>query len=95
LLYYFGPSEKHSLAYLTPGALLATLLIILTTIGFNFFINNFGSYNKVYGSIGTLIIILIWTYLNSLVLLIGFELNISISHANKTHQKRLSTLKNY
>jgi membrane protein len=66
------------------------VLIVLTSLAFNFFINNFASYNKIYGSIGTLIIILLWTYLNCLVLLIGFELNIAINHANVTHKKKLS-----
>lgn len=92
LLYYFGPSERKKISFLTPGASFSTLLIILTSLGFNFFINNFGSYNKIYGSIGTLIIILIWTYLNTLVLLIGFELNIAINKANTSHKKKLSVL---
>jgi membrane protein len=90
LLYYFGPSERKKISFLTPGASFSTVLVVLTSLGFNFFINNFASYNKIYGSIGTLIIILLWTYLNCLVLLIGFELNIAISHANTTHKKKLS-----
>ena len=83
LLYYFGPSEKNKLRFISAGSSLATLLIILTSLGFNFFLNNFGQYNKVYGSIGTLIVILIWLYINSFVLLIGYELNVSIKKANK------------
>ncbi|MGY0035451.1 YhjD/YihY/BrkB family envelope integrity protein [Pedobacter sp. NJ-S-72] len=54
------------------------ILAFLTIWGFSFYINHFGSYNKVYGSIGTLIVIMIWLYLNSLILLIGFELNASM-----------------
>jgi membrane protein len=92
LLYYFGPSERKKISFLTPGASFSTLLVVLTSLGFNFFVTNFGSYNKIYGSIGTLIIILIWIYLNTLVLLIGFELNISINKANTSHKKRLSTI---
>jgi membrane protein len=88
LLYYFGPSERKKISFSTPGATLATILVIITSLGFNFFINNFARYNKIYGSIGTLIIILIWIYLNTLALLIGYELNISISRANSSHQKR-------
>ena len=83
LLYYYGPSEKDKLRFISAGSSLATLLIILTSLGFNFFLNNFGLYNKVYGSIGTLIVILIWLYINSFVLLIGYELNVSIKKANK------------
>lgn len=83
LLYYFGPSKHEKLKFISAGSSLATLLLILTTLGFNYFINNFGQYNKVYGSIGTLIIILIWLYINSLVLLVGYELNVSIRKARK------------
>lgn len=93
LLYYFGPSERKKISYLTPGASFSTILVVITSLGFNFFINNFASYNKIYGSIGTLIIILIWTYLNTLVLLIGFELNISIYEANTSHKKRMTKVK--
>ena len=53
----------------------------MVSIGFAFFVNNFGQYNKVYGSIGTLIVILLWIYFNSLILLLGFELNASIDRA--------------
>ncbi|MEP7263011.1 MAG: YihY/virulence factor BrkB family protein [Bacteroidota bacterium] len=93
LLYYFGPSERKKISFLTPGACFSTFLVVLTSLGFNFFINNFARYNKIYGSIGTLIIILIWTYLNSLVLLIGYELNISINEANTSHKKKGHTFK--
>ncbi len=83
LLYYYGPSKHEKLRFISAGSSLATLLIVLTSIGFNYFITNFSQYNKVYGSIGTLIIILIWLYINSLVLLVGYELNVSIRKARK------------
>ncbi|MBL7924321.1 MAG: YihY/virulence factor BrkB family protein [Bacteroidia bacterium] len=83
LLYYFGPSKHEKLRFISAGSSLATLLIVLTTLGFNYFITNFGQYNKVYGSIGTLIVILIWIYINSFVLLVGYELNVSIRKARK------------
>jgi membrane protein len=82
-LYFFGPSQKKTWRFISPGSLLATFLILLASLGFSFFANNFGQYNKLYGSIGTLIVILLWIYLNSLVLLIGFELNASIKKARK------------
>jgi len=63
----------------SPGATLATILAILTFSGFAFYINHFGTYNKLYGSIGTLIVIMIWMYLNTLILLIGYELNAAIA----------------
>jgi membrane protein len=78
ILYKFGPSASRKWMLFSPGATLATILAILTFWGFAFYINNFNTYNKLYGSIGTLIVIMIWLYLNSLILLIGFELNASI-----------------
>ena len=84
LLYFAGPSHRQRLRFITAGSSLATLLVVITSIGFNYFITHFATYNKVYGSIGTLIIILVWLYFNSLVLLIGFELNVAI-HRAKTH----------
>lgn len=83
LLYYFGPSKHEKVKFISAGSSLATMLIIVTTLGFNYFINNFGQYNKIYGSIGTLIVILIWLYINLLVILVGYELNVSIRKARK------------
>ncbi|ERJ60529.1 YihY/virulence factor BrkB family protein [Sphingobacterium paucimobilis] len=79
MLYKFGPSASRRWKLFSPGATLATILAILTFSGFVFYINNFNAYNKLYGSIGTIIVIMIWMYLNSLILLIGFELNASIT----------------
>lgn len=79
MLYKFGPASSRKWKLFSPGAMLATLLAILTFSGFAFYINNFNAYNKLYGSIGTLIVIMIWLYLNSLILLMGFELNASIA----------------
>ncbi len=83
ILFHIGPSIKSKWKLLTPGSILATLGIIITSIGFNYYINHFSQYNKIYGSIGTLIIILSWIYFNSIILLTGFELNASISNAKK------------
>ena len=78
LLYRYGPAHKQRWKFLSPGSVLATALAILTSLGFTYYINNFSSYNKIYGSIGTLIVMMIWLYLNSLIILIGFELNASV-----------------
>ena len=78
LLYRYGPAHKQRWKFMSPGSVMATGLAVLTSLGFTFYINNFSSYNKIYGSIGTLIVIMIWLYLNSLIILIGFELNASI-----------------
>lgn len=78
ILYRYGPAHAKRWRLFSPGAWLATVLTILTSWGFTYYINHFGNYNKVYGSIGTLIVIMIWMFLNSLIIMIGFELNASI-----------------
>ncbi len=80
-LYYYAPSRKTRWKFYSPGSTLASLLVILTSLGFSAFINSYNRFNEFFGSIGTLMIIMIWLYLNSLVLLIGFELNASIKNA--------------
>ncbi len=85
-LFYLAPSRRQKFRFISPGASLATIIMVMTSLGFSAFINNFGQYNKLYGSIGTMIAFLIWIYFNSAVLLIGFELNASIKNA-KLQQK--------
>jgi membrane protein len=83
-LFRFGPAQKTDWNFFSPGAILATFFIITTSVGFGYYIENFGQYNRLYGSIGTLIIVLLWLYFNAIVMLIGFELNTSIFKAIKT-----------
>jgi membrane protein len=77
-IYKYAPAIQKRWKIVSPGAILATFLGILTTLGFSLFINNFGKYNALYGSIGTIIVLMTIIYINSLVLLIGYELNVSI-----------------
>lgn len=86
-IYYFGRAKLSGYKFITAGSTLATILVILTSLAFDFFISNFGQYNKLYGSIGTLLIILLWIYFNALQLIIGFELNASIESARLSHKK--------
>jgi membrane protein len=86
-LYWLAPAKRSDFRFITPGSILATILFILTSLGFSAYVNNYGPYNKLYGSIGTLMVILIWLYLNSIALLIGFELNMSIKAAINGNQK--------
>jgi membrane protein len=79
VIYRYGPSMKRRIAFINPGAILATGLSLLTSVLFSFFINNFGRYNEFYGSIGALIIVMVWLQFNAYILLIGFELNASIA----------------
>ncbi len=79
-IYKYAPAVKKRWNLASPGTLLATVLIIATTLLFSYWVNKFGNYNKVYGSIGTILILMVLVYFNSLVLLIGYELNVSIHH---------------
>jgi membrane protein len=80
-LYYLAPARRTGFKFFSAGSTLATFMFILNSLGFSAYVNNFGPYNKLYGSIGTLMVILIWLYLNSIAILIGFELNVSIIEA--------------
>lgn len=80
-LYYLVPARRKDFRYISPGSIVATSLFIITSLAFSAYVNNFGQYNKLYGSIGTFMVILIWLYLNSVALLVGFELNVSIRAA--------------
>ncbi|PUV21695.1 YihY/virulence factor BrkB family protein [Sphingobacterium puteale] len=83
-IYKFGPSTSNRWKLFSPGASMATILAILTFSIFTFYINHFGAYNKLYGSIGTLIVIMLWIYLNTLILLLGYELNAAIALSKQT-----------
>lgn len=87
-IYKYAPAVKRRWNLTSPGTLLATVLIIATTLLFSSWVNKFGTYNKVYGSIGTILILMILVYFNSLVLLIGYELNVSIHHLKEMADER-------
>jgi membrane protein len=80
-LYYFGPAIHYNWRFFSVGSLVATFLIIGVSYGFSFYVTNFSTYNKVYGSIGVLIALMVWIQLVTVVLLIGYEINASIHHA--------------
>ncbi len=80
-LYYFGPAIHYNWRFFSIGSLISTLLILGVSYGFSYYITNFGTYNKVYGSIGVLIAIMVWVQLVTIVLLVGYEVNASIHHA--------------
>ena len=94
-LYNFGPSKNREWRFISPGAILATMLIILSSIGFSYYVSHFSQYNKLYGSIGTLIVILLWIYINALVLIIGFELNASIAFAKTSAKTEKPEIENH
>lgn len=82
-IFYLGPARKSRFRFITPGATLATILQIIASLGFSFFVNHFGRFNKLYGSIGTIMVVLISIYILAFATLIGFELNASIMERDR------------
>lgn len=82
-IYYFGPAVHYNWSFFSIGSLVATLACLGITYGFSYYVSNFGSYNKVYGSIGTLIALMIWIQLMTMVLLFGYEINASLHYGTK------------
>jgi membrane protein len=93
-IYKYAPAIQKRWKLISPGSILATFLSILTTLGFSMFVNNFGKYNALYGSIGTIIVLMIIIYINSLVLLIGYELNVSIHSIKAMATERQKQVQN-
>lgn len=88
-LYYFGHSAKKKWKFFSPGAIVASALSIIATYVFSSYVDGFDSYNKLYGSIGAIIVMMLLIYFNTLCVLVGFELNKSIDTVVKiTQQKR-------
>ena len=77
-LYYFGTKEGKTSSFFSVGAVTTTVLFLLTTYFFGVYINNFSNYNELYGSIGALLILMLYIWINANLLLLGFELNVSI-----------------
>ncbi len=91
-LYYLAPAKRRDFKFISPGSTIATILFIISSLGFSAYVNSYGPYNKIYGWIGTLMVILIWLYLNSIALLIGFELNVSIKDAMLVDPRKNGTV---
>jgi len=77
-LYFFGTIQGRNLKFISPGSIMTTFLLIVTTYFFGLYIENFSNYNELYGSIGALIIMMLYIWINSISLLLGFELNVVI-----------------
>ena len=87
-IYRHAPAVHKKWRLINPGSILATFLMLLMTLLFSWWVGRFGNYNELYGSIGTVLILLVLIFINSLVLLIGFELNVSISSLKKIADER-------
>ena len=78
ITYTFGPAYRNKEKLFSPGATLATILSVISSFGFAIYVENFSNYNEIYGSIGALMLILVWLQINSFIILLGYELNASI-----------------
>ena len=87
-IYRHAPAVDKKWRLINPGSILASFLMMVMTLLFSWWVSHFGNYNELYGSIGTVLILLILIFINSLVLLIGFELNVSISSLKKIADER-------
>jgi membrane protein len=82
LVYYFAPDADQEWVWITPGALTATLLWLIASLAFRFYVVNFGNYDEAYGTLGAIILTLLWFYISGLVMVIGAELNAEIERAS-------------
>ncbi|TLV01149.1 YihY/virulence factor BrkB family protein [Dyadobacter luticola] len=83
IIYRFAPSHGRQNKFVNAGSIVASILILAATYGFSFYLSRFSSYNKLYGSIGTMIALMIWLYLLAFVIILGFEINASIAAARR------------
>ncbi|HMC84778.1 MAG TPA: YihY/virulence factor BrkB family protein [Chitinophagaceae bacterium] len=93
-IYKYAPDINKKWRLFSPGSTLATSLSILCTVGFSLFVNNFGKYDAFYGSIGTVIVVMSLIFINSLILLIGYELNVSIHSLQSSAKERKQEARN-
>ncbi|MEX1130068.1 MAG: YihY/virulence factor BrkB family protein [Vicinamibacterales bacterium] len=82
IVYYVAPDAEQDWVWITPGSVLATLLWVAISLGFKFYVANFGNYTETYGVIGAVMLLLLWFYLSGIALLMGAELNAEIEHAS-------------
>ncbi|MAO16421.1 YihY/virulence factor BrkB family protein [Flagellimonas marinaquae] len=88
ILYYFGTAEGRNARFFSAGALMTTLLFLLTSYLFGIYVDKFARYNELYGALGGLLILMVFIWLNSNILLLGFELNATLNSLKKRHEKQ-------
>jgi membrane protein len=88
LLYYALPDVEQEFKFITPGSVVGVILWVLASWGFSKYVTSFGSYDKTYGSLGGVIVLLLWMWLSSLVLLVGAEINAFIEHRSEEGKRQ-------
>jgi membrane protein len=81
-VYYFAPDAEQEWVWVTPGAVLAAIIWLAASLGFKYYVTQFGTYTETYGTIGGVMVLLLWFYLSGVVFLVGAELNAEIEHAS-------------
>ena len=82
LVYYFAPDAEQDWVWITPGAIAGTLLWVIVSLAFKYYVANFADYNATYGAVGGVIVLLLWFYISGLAILVGAEMNAEIEHAS-------------
>lgn len=88
LVYYFGPDVKQEFRFVTPGSVVGVILLILASAGFRAYVENFGNYDATYGSIGAMVVLMLWLYITGFVIFVGSELNALIEHLNPERKSK-------
>ena len=82
MVYYFAPDAEQEWVWITPGSIVATIVWVLISLGFRYYVTNFGSYNETYGTIAGVAVLMLWFYFSGIAILLGAELNAEIEHAS-------------
>jgi membrane protein len=88
VLFYFGPNVEQRFKFITPGSLLGVVVFVFATLGFRYYVANFGNYNATYGSIGAVIVLMLWLYITGLVFLVGSEVNVVLEDYHPEGKER-------
>ena len=89
LIYYYAPDVKQIRKWVTPGSLFTVTSWICSSLGFSYYINNFSSYDRTSGTLGAVIILLLWLYISGLVILVGAAINSVLEHGSKGRHSTL------
>lgn len=94
-IFYIIPTSKHRVSFWSPGAWFSIIMFFLLSWGFRIYLVHFNQYNLLYGSIGTVLVAMLWLFLNCLVLMLGYELNVAITNGSLNGIKARHKIKNY
>jgi membrane protein len=88
MIYRYGPNVEQKFKFITPGSVFSVSLLIVASLGFAFYTNNLVNYDVIYGSIGAVIILMLWLYITGLVILVGSEINVLLEHCRAEGKRK-------